>query len=193
VGRRAVVDGLFEAAEYVAKNFLPGAKMAGVFISKRRRRPMAVYLWHGHRLYCVVFKRSVFRSFHSIYRETFEELGLNVPGGPGQSMNVDLLNQAIERGKPSGGCEMVVVMPDGSVYSYPAEGWLNWAVGHRTIRRTMDEASTEASIPVKIMRKWEKPLPPAETPPEMKELRLRLESEGGKQTKLTAFAEGVGK
>lgn len=85
-----------------------------------------------------------FRKFGTVYSDVEY-------GGPGDSINLDKLENAVSRGTTF----IVTGFGDGKVYQYPAGEWLDWAKENGTIRITQYQQNQEqtASIPLSLMER----------------------------------------
>lgn len=100
----------------------------------------AVVLDEKKELFYVFFKREW---FHSYARKFPQEEG----EGFGQSVSLSILQKAV-----SDGATIVIVFPDGKMYTRTAEGWLNYAQTHGTIRNVRDGDIT-ASVPSRFLQR----------------------------------------
>lgn len=87
------------------------------------------------------FKRDWFHSFARIFPK-WQGWGF------GQTMNLDGLERAAKRSS-----DILIVMAEGTIYSYPANAWLTLARQFGSIRIPTGETEYEASIPAKKLKR----------------------------------------
>jgi len=131
--RAEQVDSLAEAVSVFTRTIggqQIGAEGAAVIVSDGERSSFYVF-----------FKRTWFRSYQNQFPQ---ERGK----GYGQSVSLNILKKATSKS-----ATIIIVLPDGKIYSLPAQNWLEYAETHRTIRRARDGDIT-ASVPANLLQRW---------------------------------------
>ena len=101
----------------------------------------AVVLDAKKELYYVLFKREW---FHSYSRQFPQEEG----EGFGQSVSLNILEKAV-----GDGATMVIIFPDGKIYTRTAKVWLDYSKTHGTIRHVKGGDVT-ASVPSRFLQRF---------------------------------------